>query len=596
MANSFIPSSELNFDSYKDSLKTFLRQQDRFKDFDFEGSNIGVLLDILAYNTVNNAFYLNMIGSESFLDSATLRASIVSRAKELNYTPRSRVSATCSVDVEIVPNDSPNSIVIPKGYRFRTTNTSGQTMSFLTTQAHVVARNSVGRYIKTGIELREGETVTELFDVVSNTTNEYTSYDSRFILQSENVDVSSIEVEVLQSENDNSPLTYTRAYNVYGLTNTSRIFFVRGYAANQYEVEFGDDTFGVGLRTGNVVRVTYRDTIGADANGKLGFTKTSAIEGYSNITVTVSENAYGGAERESNEEIKFNAPRHYQTQERGVIDSDFRALLIQNFPEVQASYVYGGEKIKKYGSVVVAVKSTASTGRIATSLKKRIKNFLETKTLTTQVYVQDPTYFTLKIDADVEYDLNLITTNTETVESNIVQALETYEQTSLSSFGVKIFTSKLENVIENADPSIIGCEADVSLVYQWVPAQTNVSEAVVIEVNNALKTTSTVLIAVKTSPFYVLDASGNAIQVYLKDNKEGILQLYAVSDDSLFSANVGTVDYSTGAISARLTVQGYDDENIDWVFNLEERHVSIDLSQFALINPSYININMIESV
>ena len=155
--NSFIPASDLDFQSYKNQLKEFLKRQNRFTDANFEGSNLNVLLDLLSYNTTNEAFFVNMVGSEAYLDSADLRANIVSRAKELNYTPRSRVSATCTVTIEIVPNDTPSSIVIPKGTKFRTTNVAGTTLTFVTTEAHTLQRNLNGEYIKSGITIREGE-------------------------------------------------------------------------------------------------------------------------------------------------------------------------------------------------------------------------------------------------------------------------------------------------------------------------------------------------------------------------------------------------------------------------------------------------------
>lgn len=591
--NSFIPSSDLNFDGYKESLKTFLRQQDRFADYNFEGSNLGVLIDLLTYNTVNNAHYLNMIGSESFLDSASLRSAIVSRAKELNYTPRSRVSAHSVVDIEIVPNDAPSSIVVPKNYRFKTTNVSGRTLSFLTTEAHTVRRDAQGRYQKTGIELREGELVTETFDVTALTSDGYTSYETKFILQSEDIDVSSIEVQVFPSSTATTGQTFTRAYNVYGLTGNSPIFFVRGYRANQYEVEFGDGTFGQALKTGNRVVIKYRDTVGAEGNGRLSFSRSNAIQGYSSIAVTVTEYANGGAERESNESIQFNAPRHYQTQERGVIDSDFKALMSQNFPEVQDSHVYGGEKVKMYGNVIVAVKPIGSLGRASTNLKKRIKNFLETKTLTTRVFVEDPAYFVLKLDGTITYDLNLVTTNTESVRSAAIAALKAYETSTLGKFGVTIFTSKLEAVTEAADPSIIGSQIDLKLVYQWLPSTLSVDETLTLNLNNPLETTSKTEIAVSTSNFYVIE-DANPVLVYVKDDGQGTLKMYRAADDTLKDTSIGTVNYETGEISARLNVSGYDTTSIDWTCVLADRKVNIDLNQFAIIDTAYIDLTMVE--
>ena len=591
--NSFIPAAQLNFDAYKESLKAYLKQQDRFKDYDFEGSNMSALIDLLTYNTVNNATYLNMVGSESFLDSAVLRPSIVSRAKELNYTPRSRVSARTTLTVEIVPSDTPSSIIIPKGYKFKSATAVNKQINFVTTQSYVVQRNSEGRYVKTGVEAREGEIVTEFFDVEASTESGYTTYEKRFVMQSDNIDIDSLEVQVFETADSTVYTSYTRAFNVYGLSGNSMVFFVRGYGANQYEIEFGDGSVGRALKTGNRIKVLYRDTLGAEANGRLAFARTAAIDGYSNILITVTENPNGGAERESNESIKFNSPRFYQTQERGVIDEDFKTLIRDNFPEVQSSHVYGGEKIKKYGNVVVAVKPEGTNGRASTSLKKRLKAFLETKTLVTGIIVVDPTYFIVKLSARVLYDLNLVTTNTDNVRTTILNKLMTYSATSMANFGVSIFTSKLESIIEQADTSVIGSEIDMSLVYQWIPVQVNVPETLTINTGNQLLTSSNTDYAIRSAPFYVLTDAGDAtVQVYAQDDRSGSVHLYNHLTGVLYKSSVGTVDYTTGVMSVNLTVQGYDQSAINWTFNLEKRQADIQLNQFAILDSEYITIDM----
>jgi hypothetical protein len=372
----FLSTSALDADTLKSNFIQYLKTQDNFKDYEFSGSNLSVLIDLLVQNTMYNNHYLNMVGAEGFLDTAELRESIVSRAKELNYTPKSKTSARTTLTVTIRPTDVPLSITIPKGYKFTTT-LNNQRFNFITTQNYVIQRSN-NSYVLSGVEVFEGIPVVEYLDVLSTTSDSgITTYSSRFIMTSENIDTSSVEVYVTSGS---TRTQYTKASSLFGLNPESEVFFVQGYSANQYEIVFGDGVLGKDLTTGDVVEIHYRDTIGTDANGIKAFSPSTTIAGYGDISIVTELPSYGGSDREPNDSIKFNAVRHFQVQERAVTESDYKNLILTNFPEIQAVSAYGGELTNRYGKVIVSLKPHNSA-IATTNLKNRIANFLNTKNI-----------------------------------------------------------------------------------------------------------------------------------------------------------------------------------------------------------------------
>ena len=218
MANGFLTTTELDFNSYKSSLRTLLSQQDVFKDYNFEGSNISVLLDVLAYNTYMNGVYLNMVGSEMFLDTSLMRESIVSHAKELNYTPRSRTSPVAYVDITITPTNAPDTITIPKYYEVNARSLDNTTYFFTTDETLVIRANN-GIYKAANVAVYEGNIVKEVF--IANNT-------ARYLLQSANVDVSSISVTIKESNTATTETKYNKETFLFGLDNADEIFFIQG--------------------------------------------------------------------------------------------------------------------------------------------------------------------------------------------------------------------------------------------------------------------------------------------------------------------------------------------------------------------------------
>jgi len=599
MANTFINTSDLDFSAIKSSLKTYLSGQARFSDYDFDGSNMSVLLDVLAYNTYLNNFYLNMTGSEMFLDTAQLRESIVSHAKELNYIPRSRTSAKAVVNMTIVPTDSPSYIVIPKFYKMTTT-IDNTTFTFSTDSDHIIYPGANG-YIASNVEIYEGSVVTEYF-TASNTTY--------YRLQSENIDTNSIDVTVINSQYDSSNSTWLKADNLYGLTSTSNVYFLQGYSANRYEIGFGDDTSGRSLTNGNIVKVRYRDTLGELGNGAYRFSKGSSISGYSNISIATVTTAAEGSERESNNSIKFNATRFFTTQERAVTSLDYANLTKAKFPQLQSVIAFGGEDLTppQYGKVGVSVKPYGAVGSISQSLKNSIITYLNTKNITTQAVIIDPEYFYLKIDTTVNYNTSATNISSAQISSLIRNAIIGYANTNLVDFGDDMRYSKLIATIDAAEPSIISNETEVKLIKRWSPTA-GVSTTLNYSFDNQLYSESMLYSlpqghehVLYTSNFTYTHTDGDDYTAYVGDDGLGTLNVYTNQTTSsgvtrtILSASVGTVNYNTGAVNFTANVKSYSGSYISIYGRLKNKDVYSVQNKFLLVESSDVTVTLVPFV
>lgn len=599
--NSLLTTSQLDFNELKSSLKTFLTGQTSLSDYDFEGSNISVLIDLLTYNTFLNAQYLNMVGSEMFLDTAKIRDSIVSHAKELNYVPRSRISSRVTVDVTITPNDAPSAITIPKNYAIRTTIDS-VTYNFVT-DAPIVIKNSSGVYTANSVTFYEGEVVNEVFtaNVTLNSDGTYNSYG--YILSSENIDVNSIEVSVQNSVSDTTTTVFTKADNFFGITSESNKFFIEGYKANQYRIVFGNNIIGKALKNGNVVTVSYRDTVGSVANKATSFTKTSSIDGYASISLNVSGASYGGAERESNEDIVYAAPRHFQTQERAVTASDFKTLLLNKFPQIQAVSAYGGEEAtpKQYGRVVICVKPYGNVGIVTDSLKNQIIQYLKLKSLTTEPVMVDAEYFYLEITSKVYYDLLLASVAANELKTDVITNILTLNDSMLNDFGKNVLYSKIVKTIDNTttNGAITSNDTSLRMVYRWTPT-VNQTATTTVSFDNELSNEGARYAypegheKIITSSVFTYTYDGVDYACYLSDDGLGSLKIYTVNDGTeiVLNSNVGTVDYTTGELSFTTQVKGYIGR-INIYARLEAKNITVRKNKFLIIDSSDINIEMI---
>jgi hypothetical protein len=329
--------TELDFDSIKNNLKTYLKGQTDFTDYDFEGSAINILLDTLAYNTHYNAFLANMMANEMFLDTAQKRNSVTSHAKTLGYTPTSVKAPTAYLKVQVNDASTPN-VTMPEGYAFTTT-INGVSYQFVNTVERII-QPSTGIYVfgsDAGIPVYEGTWTTTRYTV------NVSDADQRFIIPNDEVDISTIKVQVQNSASDTTTTNYTKSTSLVDITSTTTAFFCQETVDGEFEIYFGDGIVGKSLVDGNIVILKYVVTNASDANGAVSFTASGSISGFSDISVTTMTAAAGGANVENLDSIKYNAPFSYAAQNRTVTAKDYAAIVPTIYPNVESISVWGGE-------------------------------------------------------------------------------------------------------------------------------------------------------------------------------------------------------------------------------------------------------------
>jgi hypothetical protein len=592
--NSFLSTAELDFAAIKQNLKNYLKGQSQFSDYDFDGSNISVLLDVLSYNTYMNNFYLNMVGSEMFLDTAQLKESAVSHAKELNYLPRSKTSAEALVNITINTGlDTPDNIVIPKNYKF-TTSIDQTTYNFLVSEDIMITSNN-GVYSSANTKLYEGNLVTEYFNVINSNAN--------FKLSSNNIDSRSIEVHVFLSNTDTISYPYTRAYSLYGLSSTSNVFFVDGYSKDQYQLTFGNGITGKLLETGNFIKVQYRDTVGDKANGAYKFSKTVNIDGYSNITATTVTTSSYGSERENIDDIKFNAPRFFATQNRAITAEDYITLVKDKFPQIQAVNAYGGEQMNppKYGKVAISCKAYGNAAIISNSLKQQIINYLKLKNLTIEPLIVDPEFFYTIINSNVKYNTSLTNLESNQIKTSVKQSIINFGNTYITGFGTDLSYSKLLNAIDMSDSSIIGNDTSIKMSKRWLPNANQLSN-INFSYNNEIYHEKFLYATPQghdlafQSSLFKYESSNTIYNAYLGDDGLGIIKVYtdvSVNNEIMrvvLNDNAGSIDYYTGYVNINVNIYSYSGNHIKLNTKLLSKDIIIDKNTFLLINSEDINI------
>jgi hypothetical protein len=554
----FLDVSELSFDGIKDNLKSYLKQQAIFQGYDFEGTNLNALLDVLSYNTYMNSFYLNMVGSEGFLDSSQIRSSAVSHAKELNYLPRSRTAAHATITATVNVTDGAKYVIIPQYYVFNAF-VDNKYLDF-TTDSDIVIYPKNGVYISNPFKIYEGKIVTEYFTVAEGT---------KFILKSENVDTNSIRVEVQKSKTNTQVSIFKKAESLLNVTNSSKVFFLQGYKDNQYEIVFGDGVSGMAVNNGNIVKVTYRSTNGALGNKVATFNPTRKLEELYTIgSVTVDVAAAHGSERESIDSIKFYAPRHYTTQYRAVTRDDYVNLIRERYPEIKAISVYGGEEADppQYGKVIITMIPRGNIPLINDDLKADIISYLKKYNITTEPIIYDPELVFAEITTNVQYFPSL-TQKTETqIKKEIHNQIVKFERENLTNFGNDLRRSKLSSYIDASDVAIASSMTELRSIIRITPIKTTTQK---IDISFARPLNRSVKAeyglneknVIKSSNFsYYNPKTNRTYSAYLADDGKGILKIYYLTPRNVVEVldqNIGTVNYKTGRMIFDLNVYEY---------------------------------------
>ena len=546
--------SELDFDGIKSNLKTFLSQQSEFTDYNFEGSGMSVLLDTLAYNTHYLAYNANMLANEMYLDSADLRSSVVSLAKQVGYTPTSCTSSTAVLDV-LVNNASGASLTMSRGTKFTTT-VDGQSYSFVN-NADVSITPTDGVYQFNDLKVYEGSYLNYKYTVSTS------DIDQRFIIPNDSVDTTTLTVKVQESSSDSTTNTYTLATGISALDSTSKVYFLQEVEGGRFEVYFGDGVLGKAVADGNIVILDYINCNRDAPNGASSFSLSGTIGGFSSATVTTDSNATGGTGLESISSIKYNAPRDYSSQDRAVTSEDYKVLVKSLYANAQAVQVYGGEDAETpdYGKVYISIKAksgsnltVATKESIVTSLKK-----YAVASVTPVIIDPETTYITVVVN--FKYDSDKTTKDVTTLQTNVLSKVATYNTNTLEDFTGMFRYSKLVEAINDADTSILSNITTLKM-YKYFTPTLNSAIKYTLNFNNALYNPHSGHNAsaggIISSTGFKINDDSSASEHFLDDDGAGNLRAYYLSGTTRVytDSTFGTVNYTTGEVvltSAHLT-------------------------------------------
>ncbi len=558
--------TELDFDDIKENLKVFLKGQTEFKDYDFEGSGMSILLDTLAYNTHYLSFNANMLANEMFLDSASLRSSIVSHAKTLGYEVSSARAPIATVNISLATTSATKTM--PAGTAFSTTidDTSYQ---FVTT-SDVTSSNNGGAVPFDSVKIYEGTYVTTKFLV--NTSD----VEQRFLLGDNRADTTTLTVKVQTSTSDTTTTTYTKATDITQLTSSSTVYYLQEVDGGRFEVYFGDGVVSQSLSTGNIVIMEYVVTNKTASNGASTFSSPSTIDGVSDITITTVASAAGGSEPESLNSIKLQAPLDFASQGRAVTADDYAVYAKKLFPNTQAVSVFGGEdgsfdpslgvsSVPEYGKVFISIKSTTGLNLSTAQKSQLVNDFAKFKVASVTPVIVDPETTFIILNVTFNYDSTSTTKEKTELETSVNNTIKNYTDTDLEDFNRPFRYSKLSRLVDETDSAILSNITTVTLA-RFVTPTTTAATAYTLNFNNPFfhphdghNADAGGIIA---STGFFIDAGST--EYFFDDDGKGNLRIYSLVAGvrTYLDSQAGTVDYTNGLIKIN-AVQITSVSNVD---------------------------------
>ena len=536
--------TELDFDLIKDNLKTYMKNQNEFTDYNFEGSGMSQIIDLLAYNTHYLAMNANFAMNEAFLDSATLRSSVVSHAKGLGYTPRSARAPVAYVDV-VLNSSTSLSATLAKGTRF-TTKIDGSTFGFVTnTDLSITPSNGVMRFIN--VPIYEGTLITSRYTVDLN------NIEQKFMISDERADTTTLSVSVQNSTSDTTTTVYTLATDITQVTSGANVYFLQENGSGKFEVYFGDGVVGSAISNGNIVQLQYVVTNKTKANGANVFSTTS-IDGETDVTVASLIAARGGAEPETISSIKFNAPLDYASQGRAVTTQDYKTILPTVYAGTKAVQVWGGEDNDPpiYGQVFLSVR-TKSGVDLTQAQKNSIANDLKKYNVASiRPTFVNPEVTKIKLKTDFKFDSKTTTKTVGDLETLVRKTITDYNSSDLQNFDVVFRHSKLSRLIDATDSSILSNSTRITLNKVLTPTLNTVTQYV-INFNNALYNPhadhNKVMGGITSSTGFTISTNTNTL--YLDDDGSGNIRTYYLvggTTRTYVDSTAGTIDYINGKI------------------------------------------------
>ena len=549
--------ADLDFDQVKTSIKDYLKSNSNFTDYDFEGSNLSTIIDVLAYNTYITSYNANMVTNEAFIDSATLRENVVSLARNIGYVPNSRKSARAKisffVDTSTFAN-APSSLILQAGVVCNTSVFGNQSYSFaIPEDITVPVSDNIAEF--NDITIYEGTRVTQNFTVSSNTPNQ------RFILANNGIDTSLINVSVKPNVNSTASRNYYLSNSLFDLDSSSAVFFIQEVEGEQYELIFGDGIFGKKLQDPEYITATYTVSNGKEANDLADFTFAGSLIDDSDRSITTgvsiitcSETSHSGASIESIESVKKYGTRIYASRNRAVTASDYEALIPTIYPETESVSAYGGETLNppQFGKVFISIKPY-NDRYLSNLIKDNIKRDIQQYSVAGIIpEVVDLKYLYIETTSNVYYNTNLAPSS-NAVKTLVSQNINTYaDSTELNKFGARFKYSQFLGIIDDSHESIT---SNITTVVMRRDLRALVNSFADYEIcyGNRFHISSESGYNIKSSGFTV---SGIAGDVYLgdipnADLKTGIINLYKLDSPTqprICRRNVGTIDYIKGEI------------------------------------------------
>ena len=537
--------SELDFDKIKANLKTFLQSQTQFQDYDFEGSGLSILLDILSYNTHYMAYIANMSTNEMYLDSADIRNNIVSLAKMLGYTPTSPRCPRASIDI-VVNDATGSSVTMQKGTVFTTTVDNVEYQYTSNADSTISAVNGVFKF--EDITIYEGTLVTFKHTVDSSDS------DQKFMIPSVNADTSTLKVTIQNSSTDTTQETYSLAGGYNKVSYDSKVYFIQESQDGKFEIYFGDGITGKKVEDGNIIILEYIVTNQEESNGASKFALSGNIGGFTDVTITTESNSQGGSIRETDESIKFNAPLNYATQDRAVTATDYETLVKSIYPNALSVSAWGGEddETPTYGVVNISIKAKSGTVLSDTSKADIVTQLKPYNVASVRPIIKDPETTSVLITSNVKYDAKATAKTSDTIKADVIDKLITYNASTLQKFDSVFRFSKVTGLIDSTDDSILSNITTVKIRKSFQPILLT-SSKYSIYFRNALYNPHSGHMAssggILTSSGFKVD--GNANECFFDDDGAGNVRLFYYSSGvkSYLNSTQGTIDYGTGEIT-----------------------------------------------
>jgi len=547
--------SEFDFDDVKNNLKIFMQGQTEFSDFNFEGSALSTLLDVLAYNTHYLGYNMNMLANEMFLDSASLRSSVVSHAKTLGYETISPRAAKAFVNVTLFDSVLATAS-LPAGTVF-TSSVDDVSFQFVNV-TDFTASNSGSQILFLNIPIYEGTFVKTQFVVSS------TDVDQRFIISNNRADTTTLTVKVQTSTADTTTTTFTKTTDISQVTSTSTNYFLQEVEAGKYEVYFGDSVIGKGLSEGNLIILTYVVTNKGAANTANSFTNSQAISSVTNVQVATVESASGGAETETIQSIKFNAPLDYASQGRCVTAEDYKVFVKRFYPNTQAVSIFGGESgsfdpvlgvssVQEFGKVFISITSTTGNNLTVTEKSRLVRDLAPFTVASITPVIVDPDTVFIILNVAARYNSNLTTETADSLQNIITNELITFNNNNLKSFNSAFRHSQITSLIDDSDSSMISNITKVIMGKFFTPT---IGESVgyVVNFNNRFFNPHAGHNAdnggvIASTGFKV---SGDTVnEMFFDDDGSGNIRRFYISAGVKIYADVaaGIVDYTNGIIT-----------------------------------------------